>query len=110
MRKFFSEFKKFITRGNVVDLAVAVIVGTAFNKIVSSLVADIITPLISLAIGKMDFSELVVILKPATDSANALTLNYGVFIQYIIDFLIISFNKVNISLISIPLAYLYLLL
>lgn len=90
MRKFFQEFKKFITKGNVVDLAVAVIIGAAFNKIVSSLVADIITPLISLALGKVDFTELILVLRPATEEVAALTLNYGIFIQAIIDFLIIG--------------------
>ena len=88
MHKFFRDFKKFITRGNVVDLAVAVIIGTAFNKIVSSLVADIITPLISMAIGQVNFTELNVVLR----TEPLLTLNYGNFIQLIIDFLIISFT------------------
>lgn len=90
MRKFVQEFKKFITKGNVVDMAVAVIIGTAFNKIVSSLVADIITPLISLATGNVDFTELSLILRPENGDIPALTLNYGKFLQYIIDFLIIG--------------------
>ena len=90
MRKFVQEFKKFITKGNVVDMAVAVIIGTAFNKIVSSLVADIITPLISLATGNVDFTELSLILRPENGDIPALTLNYGKFLQYIIDFLIIA--------------------
>ncbi len=90
MKKFFSDFKKFITKGNVVDMAVAVIIGAAFNKIVSSLVADIITPLISLATGNVDFTELSVVLRPENGDVTALTLNYGQFIQYIIDFLIIG--------------------
>ena len=88
MRKFFSDFKKFINKGNVVDLAVAVIIGTAFNKIVSSLVADIITPLISLALGQVNFTELNAVLR----TEPLLTLNYGNFIQLVIDFLIISFT------------------
>ena len=92
MKKFLKEFKTFITRGNVLDMAVAVIVGAAFNKIVSSLVADIITPLISLALGKVDFTELKLILRQGNEAANVaeLSLNYGTFIQYIIDFLIIA--------------------
>ncbi len=96
MRKFFSDFKKFITKGNVVDMAVAVIIGAAFNKIVSSLVADVITPLISLATGNVSFTELKWILREGvaatetTAEIPALTLNYGQFIQYIIDFLIIG--------------------
>lgn len=89
-RKFFQDFKKFITKGNIVDLAVAVVIGAAFNKIVSSLVADVITPLISLALGKVDFSELSIVLRPATETTEALLLTYGVFIQTIIDFLIIG--------------------
>ena len=96
MRKFFNDFKKFITKGNVVDMAVAVIIGAAFNKIVSSLVADIITPLISLATGNVSFVDLKWVLREgveATETAAAipaLTINYGQFIQYIIDFLIIG--------------------
>ena len=90
MKKFFTEFKKFITKGNVVDLAVAVIIGAAFNKIVSSLVADVITPLISLATGNVNFTELKWVLREATETIPALTINYGQFIQYIIDFFIIG--------------------
>lgn len=85
MRKFFQEFKKFITKGNVVDLAVAVIIGAAFNKIVSSLVADILTPLISLALGDVNFSELAIVLSPNTEP-----LKYGAFLQTIFDFLVIA--------------------
>ncbi len=91
MRKFFSDFKKFITKGNVVDMAVAVIIGAAFNKIVSSLVADVIMPLVSLATGNVSFTELKWVLRESTDELiPALTVNYGQFIQYIIDFLIIG--------------------
>lgn len=85
MRKFFQEFKKFITKGNVVDLAVAVIIGAAFNKIVSSLVADILTPLISLALGDVNFSDLAIVLSPNTEP-----LRYGAFLQTIFDFLVIA--------------------
>ena len=92
MRKFFKEFKAFISKGNVFDLAVGMIIATAFNKIVSSLVADVITPLISLALGKVDFSELSIVLRPATEEADALLLSYGVFVQTIIDFLIIGIS------------------
>ena len=96
MKKFIQDFKKFITKGNVVDMAVAVIIGAAFNKIVSSLVNDIITPIISLATGNVSFVELKWILRagvPATDTTPAVTelaINYGQFLQYIIDFLIIG--------------------
>ena len=90
MKGFFKDFKKFITKGNVVDLAVAVIIGNAFNAIVTSLVKDVITPLISLATGNVDFTNLHFVLRPATDTLEALTLNYGMFLQKIIDFLIIG--------------------
>ncbi|MBO5851403.1 MAG: large conductance mechanosensitive channel protein MscL [Clostridia bacterium] len=90
MKGFFRDFKKFITKGNVVDLAVAVIIGNAFNAIVTSLVKDVITPLISLATGNVDFTNLHVVLRPASDTLAELTLNYGMFLQKIIDFLIIG--------------------
>lgn len=78
------EFKEFISRGNVVDLAVGVIIGGAFGKIVSSLVNDILMPIIGLLLGGIDFSSLAIKVKDAT-------INYGMFIQNIIDFLIIAF-------------------
>lgn len=93
----FKEFKAFISRGNVIDMAVGVIIGSAFGKIVTALVNNIITPLISLATGGANFSEAKLILKEAVlDEAGeiatpALTLDYGMFIQTIIDFLIIAF-------------------
>lgn len=90
MRGFFRDFKKFITKGNVVDLAVAVIIGNAFNAIVTSLVKDVITPLISLATGNVDFTNLHFVLRPESETLAALTLNYGMFLQKIIDFLIIG--------------------
>ena len=79
-----NEFKKFISKGNVVDLAVGVVVGGAFSKIVSSLVNDIIMPLIGVIIGGIDFTNLSLKVGEAT-------INFGMFIQNIIDFLIISF-------------------
>lgn len=78
------EFKKFISKGNVVDLAVGVVVGGAFSKIVSSLVNDIIMPIIGVIIGGIDFSSISIKFKDAT-------INIGMFIQNVIDFLIISF-------------------
>lgn len=91
------EFKDFAVRGNVVDLAVAVIIGAAFGKITASLVADILMPPIGLLIGGVDFSDLVVVLKeayisPADEQINAVTINYGKFIQVLIDFIIIAFS------------------
>ncbi|MBR6682330.1 MAG: large conductance mechanosensitive channel protein MscL [Clostridia bacterium] len=100
----FKEFKKFAFKGNVIDMAVGVIIGGAFGKIVTSLVNDMITPLISLLTGKANFSELFVILNAnGTDvseittvelakAAGFATLNYGNFIQTVIDFFIIAFS------------------
>lgn len=98
MKKFWQEFKAFIAKGNVVDLAVAVIIGQAFNKIVSSLVNDIIMPLVSLAVGGVNVTDWKWVIKPAeydevgTVLVAETALKYGVFIQYIIDFLIIAFT------------------
>lgn len=90
------EFKEFAVKGNVVDLAVAVIIGGAFGKIVSSFVNDIVMPPIGILIGGVDFKYLNIILKDATTDAAgeavaAVTLNYGMFIQNVIDFAIIAF-------------------
>ena len=87
----FEEFKKFAIKGNVIDLAVGIIIGTAFGKIVSSLVADIIMPPIGVLLGGVDFSNLVITLKKATETSAAVTLNYGIFINSIINFVIIAF-------------------
>ena len=89
--KWLQEFKAFAVRGNVVDIAVGIVIGAAFGKIVSSLVADVITPPIGLLIGGIDFGQLAVTLKQATDNAPAITLNYGKLIQAAIDFTIIAF-------------------
>jgi large conductance mechanosensitive channel len=86
-----SEFKEFAIKGNMVDMAVGIIIGVAFGKIVSSLVNDIIMPPLGLAIGGMDFSDLAVVLKEAAgEEIAAVTLNYGAFLQSIIDFLIVA--------------------
>ncbi len=99
MKKFFADFKAFISKGNIIDMAVGVIVGGAFSKIVSSLVADIINPLIGLATGKVALSEMKYILQPEVIDAVTeevtqaeIALNYGNFLQMIIDFLIIAFS------------------
>jgi large conductance mechanosensitive channel len=84
MKGFISEFKAFAMRGNVVDLAVAVVIGGAFGKIVSSLVDNIITPIIGKALGGVDFSDLAI---PFGDTS----LMYGAFIQSVVDFIIIAF-------------------
>jgi large conductance mechanosensitive channel len=85
------DFKEFVSKGNVIDLAVAVIIGGAFGKIVSSFVNDILMPPLGLLIGNVDFKELKLVLQHATDPVKDVTWNYGMFIQNIIDFLIIAF-------------------
>jgi len=85
------EFKAFAVRGNVVDMAVGIIIGAAFGKIVSSAVADIVTPPLGLLIGGVDFSDLAVTLKDATVAAPAVVLSYGKFIQAAFDFTIVAF-------------------
>lgn len=104
---FFSDFKKFIAKGNILDMAVGVVIGGAFGKIVSSLVADIITPLISLLTGKVNLAELYAVMKypegvtaadalPATaaeaKAAGYAILTYGSFLQSVIDFLLIALS------------------
>lgn len=98
------EFKAFAVKGNVIDLAVGVIIGGAFGKIVSSLVSDIIMPIIGLVLGRLPFADLFLVLAkgPAGDgnyrtleearSAGAVTLNFGVFLGNVVDFLIIAFS------------------
>ncbi|MGD0228736.1 MAG: large-conductance mechanosensitive channel protein MscL [Syntrophorhabdales bacterium] len=99
---FVKEFKEFIARGNMIDLAVAVVIGAAFGAIVTSLVKDIVMPPIGLALGRVDFSNLFLVLKegstpgpypsvPEAAKAGAVTVNYGIFIMTLISFLIIAF-------------------
>lgn len=95
MKKFFEDFKAFAMRGNVVDMAVGVVIGGAFGKIVSSVVSDVIMPPLGLLIGGANFSELSIILKQATVDAMgneipAVAINYGLFIQAIVDFILIA--------------------
>jgi len=85
------EFKQFAMRGNVVDMAVGIIIGAAFGKIVSSLVNDVIMPPIGLLLGGVDFSSFMITLKQAMGEVPAVTLNYGVFINTVIDFVIVAF-------------------
>lgn len=89
--KFLDEFKAFALKGNVVDLAVGIIIGLAFGKIVSSAVNDIIMPPIGVLLGGVNFTDLKVVIKAATETVPAVTWNYGNFIQVIIDFLIVAF-------------------
>ncbi len=105
MKKFFSDFKAFIMKGNIIDMAVGVVIGGAFSKIVTALVNNIITPLISLATGNVALTELKYVFKDAvpavvneetgeviTAEVAEVALQYGVFLQAIIDFLIIAFS------------------
>ncbi|MCZ7836947.1 large-conductance mechanosensitive channel protein MscL [Atlantibacter hermannii] len=85
------EFREFAMRGNVVDLAVGVIIGAAFGKIVSSLVADIIMPPLGLLIGGIDFKQFALTLRPAVGDTPAVVMHYGVFIQNVFDFIIVAF-------------------
>ena len=86
------EFKEFAMKGNVVDLAVGVIIGGAFGKIVSSFVGDVVMPLIGLLVGGVDFTKLGIVLKEAVDEKTpAVMLNYGSFVQTIFDFTIVAF-------------------
>lgn len=85
------EFKKFALKGNVMDMAIGIVIGAAFGKIVSSFVADVIMPPIGMIMGGVDFSELTITLQEATRNAEAVTINYGLFINTLIDFVIIAF-------------------
>ena len=87
----FKEFKEFISRGNVVDLAVGVIIGASFGKIVSSIVSDVIMPPVGLLVGGVNFTGLKLTLKGTPGAPDAVTINYGNFIQAGVDFLIIAF-------------------
>ena len=86
-----SEFKDFAMRGNVVDMAVGIVIGGAFGKIVSSFVADVLMPPIGIALGGVNFSDLALTLREGVDGADAVLVKYGVFIQTLIDFIIIAF-------------------
>ena len=116
------EFKEFIARGNVIDLAVGVIIGAAFGGITKSLVDDIVMPLVGLLVGKVDFSNLFVVLSPGkltaapatlaeAKAAGAATLNYGLFINVVINFLLIALavfllvkvvNRIRAQLVGMP--------
>ena len=85
------EFKEFAMRGNVVDMAVGIIIGGAFGKIVSSFVADVVMPPLGMLLGKVNFADLAITLKEASGETAAVTLNYGNFLQVIVDFLIVAF-------------------
>jgi len=86
-----SEFKQFAMRGNVMDMAVGIIIGAAFGKIVSSFVSDVVMPPLGFIIGGVDFSDLAVTLGPISETAEAVTVRYGAFLQTVFDFTIIAF-------------------
>lgn len=86
------EFREFAMKGNIIDLAVAVIIGAAFGKIVSSFVNDILMPPIGMLLGGVDFTDLVIVLKEGAEGVDPVTLNYGMFLQTVIDFMIIAFS------------------
>ncbi|MDP3878062.1 MAG: large-conductance mechanosensitive channel protein MscL [Methylobacter sp.] len=85
------EFKEFAVKGNAIDMAVGIIVGASFGKIISSLVADVVMPPIGVLIGGVDFTKLAITIKEATEGTPAVTLNYGNFIQTMVDFTLIAF-------------------
>lgn len=87
-----NEFKEFAMRGNVVDMAVGIIIGVAFGKIVTSFVNDVIMPPLGLLISGVDFSELTLVIKQAQGEAAEVAINYGIFIQSLFDFVIIAFS------------------
>jgi large conductance mechanosensitive channel len=91
MKNFLEDFKKFMMRGNVLDLAVALIIGTAFGRIVSSLVNDILIPVLGLITGKINYSTLRYVI-PNADKSKEIVFKYGMFLQAIIEFLIIAFS------------------
>lgn len=89
--KFLDEFRKFAVKGNMVDMAIGIIIGAAFGKIVASLVNDVLMPPIGLLLGGVNFTDLKVVMRASTETVPAVTWNYGSFIQVLIDFLIIAF-------------------
>lgn len=86
-----SEFKEFAMKGNVIDMAVGVIIGVAFGKVVSSVVADLVMPPLGLLIGGIDFSHLSIVLQAAHDKVPEVAIRYGLFIQTVLDFTIVAF-------------------
>lgn len=91
MKSFLQEFKAFAMKGNVVDMAVGIVIGVAFGKIVSSFVADVVMPPIGLLIGGVDFTDLAITLQAAEEGVAEVTVRYGAFLQTVFDFVIIAF-------------------
>jgi large conductance mechanosensitive channel len=98
MDAMFKEFKEFVNQGNAIDLAVGVVIGAAFGKIVNSIVVDIITPILSLALGKIDFANLYIALAGQTDGTveeakkHGAVIAYGLFLNNVVEFVIIAFS------------------
>ena len=90
------EFKEFAMRGNVIDMAVGVIVGGAFGKITTSLVNDVVMPPIGYVVGKVDFSDLAVVLVPEAEGVEEVAINYGLFLNNVINFLIVALSVLNV--------------
>lgn len=90
MKKIFDDFKNFAFKGNVVDMAVGVVIGMAFGKIISSLVADIIMPPISLLLDKINLTNLFYVMRPESEGVSAIVINYGNFINTLLDFILIA--------------------
>ncbi|MGB5237304.1 MAG: large-conductance mechanosensitive channel protein MscL [Flavobacteriaceae bacterium] len=90
MKKLFQEFKNFAVRGNMIDMAVGIIIGTAFNNVVNTLVRKIVMPPLALITGEKSFADQEWILKPATENTEAIVIGYGLFIEVVIDFVIIA--------------------
>jgi large conductance mechanosensitive channel len=92
MKNMFREFREFAMRGNVMDMAVGIIIGAAFGRIVSTFVANVLMPPIGLLLGHVNFSELAVVLKRSADGTPAVSMQYGLFLQALVDFIIIAFS------------------
>lgn len=89
--KLINEFKAFAMKGNVIDLAIGVIIGGAFGKVITSLVNDLLMPILGLLLGKVNFTELKILIKPAVGDVPELAIRYGAFLQSVLDFVIIAF-------------------
>jgi large conductance mechanosensitive channel len=92
VKKMLAEFREFAMRGNVMDMAVGIIIGAAFGKIVSAFVANVLMPPIGLLLGHVNFSELAVVLKHSADGTPAVSMQYGLFLQALVDFIIVAFS------------------
>jgi large conductance mechanosensitive channel len=90
MKKIFAEFREFAMRGNVMDMAVGIIIGAAFGKIVSSFVSNVLMPPIGLLLGHVNFADLAVVLRRSADGTPAVSMQYGLFIQALVDFILIA--------------------